>query len=69
MTALADGLQLPDFNPRPREGGDLSINHIFLIVNNFNPRPREGGDDLRPDDAQGRQHFNPRPREGGDWML
>ena len=33
-----------DFNPRPREEGDLTTITVILTVINFNPRPREEGD-------------------------
>ena len=33
-----------DFNPRPREGGDVSQFACIIISKYFNPRPREGGD-------------------------
>ena len=35
---------LGDFNPRPREEGDLSVKASSQISNYFNPRPREEGD-------------------------
>ena len=57
---------LGNFNPRPREEGDLT-NGIF--INNmvhFNPRPREEGDENHKDSPSGQRNFNPRPREEGD---
>ena len=33
-----------DFNPRPREGGDMSRPALSSGISYFNPRPREGGD-------------------------
>ena len=33
-----------DFNPRPREEGDLTDFKVGLEVGDFNPRPREEGD-------------------------
>ena len=33
-----------DFNPRPREEGDLVSKKLTTAVDNFNPRPREEGD-------------------------
>ena len=33
-----------NFNPRPREEGDLDMLTLVLSVGNFNPRPREEGD-------------------------
>ena len=33
-----------DFNPRPREGGDMMAARHGRHFSNFNPRPREGGD-------------------------
>ncbi len=34
-----------DFNPRPREGGDVIQGMRRRVTADFNPRPREGGDD------------------------
>ena len=36
-----------DFNPRPREGGDVPAAPTPSCTTNFNPRPREGGDRQR----------------------
>ena len=33
-----------DFNPRPREEGDVLWKKMVLPINYFNPRPREEGD-------------------------
>ena len=33
-----------DFNPRPREEGDLKGDKNFNVPRDFNPRPREEGD-------------------------
>ena len=33
-----------DFNPRPREEGDLALYHFTTLAWYFNPRPREEGD-------------------------
>ena len=54
------------FNPRPREGGDLTAWETRGNWYNFNPRPREGGDQHSVSINYGLEHFNPRPREGGD---
>ena len=35
-----------DFNPRPREEGDVALKVEVGAVPNFNPRPREEGDHL-----------------------
>ena len=35
-----------DFNPRPREEGDLFENGRLAFATDFNPRPREEGDYL-----------------------
>ena len=52
-----------DFNPRPREEGDIkgfvSIKHF----NYFNPRPREEGDVKPPVIKTISSDFNPLPRE------
>ena len=55
-----------DFNPRPREEGDLVIFAIQNLIKNFNPRPREEGDMFYKWDKVEIQDFNPRPREEGD---
>ena len=36
--------QPPNFNPRPREEGDLKGDKNFNVPQDFNPRPREEGD-------------------------
>ena len=36
--------RLWNFNPRPREGGDLETAPLMVTCRYFNPRPREGGD-------------------------
>ena len=36
-----------NFNPRPREEGDMSQSRENLLSFYFNPRPREEGDGLR----------------------
>ena len=57
------------FNPRLREGGDLSNSGIQLPVPGFNPRLREGGDPQGRGDHHQVASFNPRLREGGDPRL
>ena len=37
-------LDVYDFNPRPREEGDLKGDKNFNVPHDFNPRPREEGD-------------------------
>ena len=54
------------FNPRPREGGDVSSKRWLPSSTCFNPRPREGGDANRFLCLTGLTSFNPRPREGDD---
>ena len=54
------------FNPRPREGGDVSQFRTSIVIQSFNPRPREGGDNLLALIKRPSMGFNPRPREGGD---
>ena len=55
-----------NFNPRSREGSDLTLHICKQRFCHFNPRSREGSDffdifgSLRP------IHFNPRSREGSD---
>ena len=55
-----------DFNPRPREKGDLIKLDICLFPGYFNPRPREKGDAKRVYQGKPPWNFNPRPREKGD---
>ena len=33
-----------DFNPRPREEGDIRADKNSFWISDFNPRPREEGD-------------------------
>ena len=58
---------ISDFNPRPREEGDLPHLQWADEALYFNPRPREEGDLATPDANTIRSiDFNPRPREEGD---
>ena len=36
----------PNFNPRSREGSDLSLSIRSWLITNFNPRSREGSDQI-----------------------
>ena len=38
-----------DFNPRPREKGDLASDSRVNVPCDFNPRPREKGDNIESD--------------------
>ena len=55
-----------DFNPRPREEGDVKPPVTITMVFDFNPRPREEGDISLPINEGIKVNFNPRPREEGD---
>ena len=57
----------PDFNPRSREGSDLtaSLRHTFCMY--FNPRSREGSDAIFIRLITQKENFNPRSREGSDF--
>ncbi len=55
-----------DFNPRPREEGDMTEFSHILRCFDFNPRPREEGDHEGILDINKIVNFNPRPREEGD---
>ena len=55
-----------DFNPRPREEGDVPATRSAEMSGNFNPRPREEGDYGDGKVSAGLGDFNPRPREEGD---
>ena len=41
---MIDLKTITNFNPRPREEGDISIFLIVIVMYYFNPRPREEGD-------------------------
>ena len=61
----SSGSASTSFNPRPREGGDMSRQRLRRRGPSFNPRPREGGDaDVRALAASPQEGFNPRPRGG-----
>ena len=57
---------LSDFNPRPREEGDLFHCLYYTALLYFNPRPREEGDGWGAAVKGQPPNFNPRPREEGD---
>ena len=54
------------FNPRSREGSDLSFARLTPINSNFNPRSREGSDLGKARTTEYVVYFNPRSREGSD---
>ena len=56
-----------DFNPRPREEGDIVSVEDISTEGDFNPRPREEGDIVSVEDISTEGDFNPRPREEGDF--
>ena len=63
-----DGVRrdVPDFNPRARNGHDRHPGGYRTAGGNFNPRARDGHD-LAAGCAQSpRLHFNPRARDGHD---
>ena len=55
-----------DFNPRSREGSDISLVASTHTAHNFNPRSREGSDVGNFEDFKRSFDFNPRSREGSD---
>ena len=55
-----------NFNPRPREEGDIANDWAEGVLNDFNPRPREEGDSSIIVAGISLIDFNPRPREEGD---
>ena len=64
---IADALKsIRDFNPRSREGSDLSTDGGAARGMNFNPRSREGSDRFGMYNKHTKIHFNPRSREGSD---
>ena len=68
-TATCSAERSRNFNPRPREKGDIVINGSWRYPSNFNPRPREKGDFLWQTRAYRSWNFNPRPREKGDYLF
>ena len=61
--------KVSNFNPRPREEGDLTEKSRSYPPSNFNPRPREEGDTYSSQQSTLLRYFNPRPREEGDTDL
>ena len=59
-------LEPPYFNPRSREGSDLSKWHRPRTPEYFNPRSREGSDQDLDRSTDMATNFNPRSREGSD---
>ena len=60
---------IKNFNPRPREEGDIYCCIYILKRCYFNPRPREEGDQGAFDFPSKKKDFNPRPREEGDMAI
>ena len=58
-----------DFNPRSREGSDISTRCDLAVCRNFNPRSREGSDESNPKHRPWSPDFNPRSREGSDLLV
>ena len=54
------------FNPRSREGNDLTNLQSHKYPRCFNPRSREGNDDPAGVQSTEENSFNPRSREGND---
>ena len=57
------------FNPRSREGSDITLLSYYLDMVNFNPRSREGSDRMSSNTGIRKCHFNPRSREGSDSTM
>ena len=55
-----------NFNPRSREGSDLTDRFYDCYSADFNPRSREGSDLSALPDPRTLRNFNPRSREGSD---
>ena len=66
MFVLKSFTVFSNFNPRPREEGDVKQRADMSVKQNFNPRPREEGDQILPRRFHAVDNFNPRPREEGD---
>ena len=54
------------FNPRSREGSDLTNGRTYNHTIYFNPRSREGSDGQKQYHPARSKNFNPRSREGSD---
>ena len=54
------------FNPRSREGSDLTDLLKDIQQHDFNPRSREGSDSITRNRSKLCGNFNPRSREGSD---
>ena len=63
---LTSSAEMKNFNPRPREEGDLRPSCRGFAGAYFNPRPREEGDKAITYRLFALSHFNPRPRKEGD---
>ena len=59
-------MEIKDFNPRSREGSDISSPKIIRTISYFNPRSREGSDCEKSYYNSQLPDFNPRSREGSD---
>ena len=64
--SLQESMDCAYFNPRSREGSDISGNQHHARTYNFNPRSREGSDGMPPGSEYIILNFNPRSREGSD---
>ena len=69
MSAERNSFWISDFNPRPREEGDIMEIGIKYQNADFNPRPREEGDYPDKIIIICFINFNPRPREEGDLFI
>ena len=59
----------PNFNSRPRVGGDTIFTASCGGSSYFNSRPRVGGDRLWIGNRSSKSNFNSRPRVGGDLLI
>ena len=66
ISALRFFLPSCHFNPRSREGSDMTVTLRSFSETNFNPRSREGSDGPYTALCLPLKHFNPRSREGSD---
>ncbi len=57
------------FNPRSREGSDVSRREHLVWTSYFNPRSREGSDACARFSRRVAIDFNPRSREGSDLIV
>ena len=65
---LSNNLKL-SFNPRARDGRDVSLVMVLYLIASFNPRARDGRDNAAVANTISCGCFNPRARDGRDAFI